>query len=49
MMDAIEIASGGMIHLPSFVKIDTGIQEILRFYFSNLNGCSVGITDGKEV
>jgi hypothetical protein len=29
--------------------MDTGkcIQAILRFDFSNLNGCNVGITEGK--
>jgi hypothetical protein len=30
-----------------FIKIDTGVQAILRTYLSNLNGCNVGITDGQ--
>jgi hypothetical protein len=47
------MASDGMIytyiHTPSFVKIDIGVQEILRFCLSNLNGCNVGITDGRDL
>jgi hypothetical protein len=31
MMYAIEMASCGMIYLPSFVNIGTGVQAILRF------------------
>jgi hypothetical protein len=34
--------------MSSFMKIVTGVQGILRFCLSNLNGCNVGITDGKE-
>jgi hypothetical protein len=28
---AIEMASGGMIYVPSFVKIDTGVQAVTWF------------------
>jgi hypothetical protein len=35
-----------MILLPSFIKIGGGIEAILRFCSSNLNGCNVGITVG---
>jgi hypothetical protein len=31
----------------SFIKIDKGIQAILRGRFNNLNGSIVGVTDGK--
>jgi hypothetical protein len=31
MMYAIDMASCGMIYLPSFMKIGTGVQAILRF------------------
>jgi hypothetical protein len=31
------------------MKIGTGVQEILRFYISNLEGCNVGITDGTDI
>jgi hypothetical protein len=47
MMYAIEMPSCGMIFLPSFMKIGTGIQVILRFLLSNLNGYTVGVTHGR--
>jgi hypothetical protein len=37
------MASCGMIYLPNFMKIGTGVQAILRFCLSNLNGCNAGI------
>jgi hypothetical protein len=40
------MGSGGMINIPSFMKIGMGVQAILRFCLSNLRGCNVGITDG---
>jgi hypothetical protein len=46
MIYAFAMASYDMIYLPSFVKIGTGVQAILRFCLSNLKGCNVGITDG---
>jgi hypothetical protein len=49
MIYVIDIALAGMIFLPSFMKTGTDLQAILRFGFSNLNGCNVGITDGKEL
>jgi hypothetical protein len=49
MMYAIEMASCGMIYLPSSMKIATGVQEILRFCLRNLTGCNVGITDGRNL
>jgi hypothetical protein len=42
---AVEMASCGMIHVPSFMKIGKGVREILRFGHRNLRGCNVGITD----
>jgi hypothetical protein len=48
-MYGVEVASCSMIFLSSFMKIDTGAQEILRFRFCNLKGCNVGITDRKEL
>jgi hypothetical protein len=41
------MGSGGIIHMQSFMKIGAGFQAILRLYLSNLNGCNVGITDGR--
>jgi hypothetical protein len=43
MMNAIEMC------LPSFMKIDIGVQTILRFCLSNLNSCNVGISDGRDL
>jgi hypothetical protein len=43
-----EIASCGIIPVPSFLKIGTGVQAILRFFLRNLRGCNVGITDGRN-
>jgi hypothetical protein len=48
-MYTVEMASCGMIYLPSFVKIGTGVQAILRSCLRNLRGCDVGITDGRDV
>jgi hypothetical protein len=41
----VEMASGGMICVPSFIKIGTCVQVILMFCISNVRGCNVGITD----
>jgi hypothetical protein len=43
----VQMGSCGMIYLPSFMKIGTGIQAISRFCLSNLSGCNVDITDGR--
>jgi hypothetical protein len=43
-----EMASDGLIYIPSFMKIGTGIQAILWFCL-NLRGCNVGITDGSDL
>jgi hypothetical protein len=42
MMYAIEMTSGGM-------KIGTGVQTIGRFCLRNLNGCNVGIREGRDL
>jgi hypothetical protein len=31
MMDTAEMASCGMIYLPSFMKIDAGVHAVIRF------------------
>jgi hypothetical protein len=46
---AVEMTSCGMISIPSFMKIGIGVQAILRFCLSKLNGCNVGITDGRDL
>jgi hypothetical protein len=45
MKYGVEMTSCDMIFLPSFMKICAGVQAILRFRLSNMNGCNVGITD----
>jgi hypothetical protein len=49
MKCAVEIGSGVMIYIQSFMKIGTGIQAILRFYLSNVKGCNVRVTDGRDL
>jgi hypothetical protein len=39
------MASYGMMYIPIFTKIGTGVQAILRFCLGNLMDCNVGITD----
>jgi hypothetical protein len=45
MKCAVEMDSGGMIYVPSFMKTGTGVQAICRFCLRNLRGSNVGITD----
>lgn len=41
----VEMGTGGMIYTQSFMKTGTGVDEILRFCFSNLKGFNVYSTD----
>jgi hypothetical protein len=43
MIYIIEMAS---CYTPGFMEI---VEGILWFYPSNLKGCSIGITDGREL
>jgi hypothetical protein len=43
------MGSDGMIYMPSFMKIGIDVEGILRFSFSNLKYCNVGITDGRDL
>jgi hypothetical protein len=45
----VAIASCGMIYVPSFMKIGTGVQGVLRFCHSKLRFCNVGITEGRDL
>jgi hypothetical protein len=47
-MYTVEMASCGIIYLPRFMKIGTGIQATLRFSLRNLR-CNVGITDWRDL
>jgi hypothetical protein len=40
--------SYGMTYIPSFMKIGTGVQAILRLFLRNLRGCNIGITEGRN-
>jgi hypothetical protein len=48
-MYSIEMASRIMTFVPTFLKIDKGVQATLRFCFSNFNVFNVGISYGKEL
>jgi hypothetical protein len=46
---AVEMASWGMIYIPSFMKIGAGVKELLRRCLRNLRGCHVGIIYGRDL
>jgi hypothetical protein len=48
MRYTLQMTSDGMICIPSFIKIGSGIQVILRLYLRYLISCNVGITDGGD-
>jgi hypothetical protein len=48
-MSAVEMASCGMIFLPSYMKTGAGVQAVLKFCLRNLRGCNVGISEVKEL
>jgi hypothetical protein len=48
MKYTVEMDPGGMIYIPSFVKIGTGVEGILRFRLRNLNVCKV-VTAGSDL
>jgi hypothetical protein len=37
------------VMISSFMKIGTGVQEILRFCLRYMRGCNSGITDGRDL
>jgi hypothetical protein len=47
MKYTVEMGSCGMIYIPSFMKIGTGVQANLRFCPINIRGYNNGITDGR--
>jgi hypothetical protein len=46
MIYAVEMASCGMIYIPSFMKIDIGFHAILRLGLRNLRGCMLVLLMG---
>jgi hypothetical protein len=49
MSHAVEMNSGGMIYIPSFMTVSLGMLVTLRFFLDSLRGCSVGITNGRNL
>jgi hypothetical protein len=49
MKYTVQMASGGMIYILSFMKIGSGIQVILRLLPPQSGGFSVGITNMKDL
>jgi hypothetical protein len=47
MIYVVDMASCGMIYIPSFIKISTVFRAILRLYLRNMRRCNVGITEGR--
>jgi hypothetical protein len=45
----VEMGSGSMTYIPSFMKTGIGAERTLRFRLSNLKGCNVGITNGRNL
>jgi hypothetical protein len=44
-----EMGSGGIIYIPSFMKICTGIRIILRFYLQQFENLYFGIIEGRNL
>jgi hypothetical protein len=49
MKYTVEMASCGMIYIPSYMKIGTDIQAILRCLLRNLRDCNAGIAGGRDI
>jgi hypothetical protein len=49
MKCTVDMGSGYMIYIPSFIKTDAGIQVILRSPLRYLKDCNAGITDGRDL
>jgi hypothetical protein len=49
MWYVIEMAFCSMIQIPSFMKIGAGVQTVFRLCLTNLRGCNVGITNGRDL
>jgi hypothetical protein len=45
----VQMGSGDVIGIPSFMKISTDVEGILRFCLSHLKGCNVGRTGGSDL
>jgi hypothetical protein len=41
MKYAVEMGPGAMIHIPSFIKIDSGIQKLIRWIHRRTDSMAV--------
>jgi hypothetical protein len=46
---AVEMASCGMMYIPSFMKIGMDVHAMLMFCLSNLRVFNVDITNGRNL
>jgi hypothetical protein len=46
---AVDMPSGGMMCIPSLMKIGAAVQAVLRFSLRNLRCCNVCITEGRDL
>jgi hypothetical protein len=49
MKNAIQMASCGMVYVPSFMKNGRGFQVILGDFLHNFRGYIVGIIDERDL
>jgi hypothetical protein len=49
MKCTVEMVSGGMIYVSSFMEIGTHVEEILMFCLTDVKSCNVGTTDRREL
>jgi hypothetical protein len=49
MKCTVEMGSGGIIHIPSFMEIGKGVEGISRLCLSSLKASNVGTTEGTDL
>jgi hypothetical protein len=45
----VEMGSDGVVYILCFMNTGVAVRALLRFRLSNLKGCNVGITDGRDL
>jgi hypothetical protein len=46
---AVEMASSGIIYIPSSMKIGVSFQGLIMLIFRNVRGYDIGITVGRDL
>jgi uncharacterized protein YraI len=46
---AVKVGSDGIINIPSFTTIGSGIQVTLKFCLRNFRGCNIDIACGRDL